>query len=148
MCHTAPYSGQITLASRNALALGGISSARHSHVHFLKPVIQLLSSTAAKMYNAEPALFLAIPTTTPSIIKSFTFKEPVPTSCLRFKIIYYWVIHDETCAMKISKHKFLCRPVAMACHTIALKERMSIGVVHTCHGHAWSGYLFMRRNWN
>lgn len=99
MCHTAPYSGPITLASRNALALGGVSSARHSHVHFLKPVIQLLSSTAAKMYNAEPALFLAIPTTTPSIIKSFTFKEPVPTSCLRFKIIYYWVIHDETCAL-------------------------------------------------
>lgn len=83
-----PYSGQITLASRNALVPAVVSSVSQSHAHLLKLVDRLLSSIAARMSNAEPALLLAIPTTTPLIIKSFTFKEPAPTSCLRFKIIY------------------------------------------------------------
>ena len=83
--HRAHLSGQMPLARRGALAPAGVSNAVHSLAPSLKPVVLQLSSMAAKIFNGRPAPFLVIPTTTPSIIRSFTFKEPALTFCLRYR---------------------------------------------------------------
>uniref|UniRef100_A0A3B4D6M4 NIDO domain-containing protein n=1 Tax=Pygocentrus nattereri TaxID=42514 RepID=A0A3B4D6M4_PYGNA len=74
------YSSNVNVTGRWAFRVDHA----HSPAPSLKHAVLLLSSIAAKIFNAEPAPFLVTPTTTHLITSSFTFKGRAPTSCLRF----------------------------------------------------------------
>uniref|UniRef100_A0A8C1WZ84 Si:ch73-181m17.1 n=1 Tax=Cyprinus carpio TaxID=7962 RepID=A0A8C1WZ84_CYPCA len=118
-----------------------------------KPAVQLPSNTLARTFSGKPVPSLVILTTTPLTIRFFTFKGPALMFYLRLAFLYnlYGFLSFCCCCMNklaILLYYFYFRLVAMVCHIIALRAKMSIGAARMCHGHGWSECLSTMKSLN